>query len=363
MGMVRYEALKVSVQVSAAYEVIIDAGFASEVLLSLPAKRIGIISDSTVLAIHGEALLKSLEHAGKQVACYTFSPGETSKTIETFMAASRQFLREGLDRKSAIMALGGGVVGDVAGFVAASYMRGIDFYQLPTSLLSMVDASVGGKTGINTAEGKNLLGAFWQPKAVLISTQTLQTLPLSEFKQGAVEHFKHGLLADSHILDDILHPEFKPQGDPEFLKATIARSVAVKASIVARDERESGERAFLNLGHTLAHALESATRHALPHGDAVAYGLLFTALLAKGRGFADETGRVLELLRWLKPAPLLIERLEVLEPYMLRDKKAEAGKLRFVLLREVGQPELVTDISLEERQVAWSDLGRLTKDL
>ena len=255
-----------------------------------------------------------------------------------------------------MIALGGGVIGDLSGFVAASYMRGIAFYQIPTNVLSMVDSSIGGKTGINLPEGKNLVGAFWQPQAVFMDMQTLRSLPESEFRQGAVELFKHGLLADPSILADVESPEFHPKGNAEFLQDIIKRSVQVKANIVAIDEKEQNIRAYLNLGHTLAHALEAASDHQLSHGEAVAYGLVFDAHLSKQRGYADETERLLKFLRWMKPKPLGISDLSELEPYMLRDKKNEAGKVKFVILKKIGEPVMVDDVTLEERERAWAFL-------
>ena len=248
------------------------------------------------------------------------------------------------------------MIGDLSGFVAASYMRGINFYQIPTNVLSMVDSSVGGKTGINLPEGKNLVGAFWQPQAVFMDMNMLRSLPEREFRQGAVELFKHGLLADASILPDVESPEFHPKGDAEFLRNIIQRSVKVKADIVAIDEKEQNIRAFLNLGHTLAHALEAVTHHRLSHGEAVAYGLVFDAHLAKQRGYADEVERILRFLRWMKPEPLGVKDLAELEPYMLRDKKNEEGKVKFVILKCIGEPVMIDDVSFEERSKAWAFL-------
>jgi 3-dehydroquinate synthase len=223
-----------------------------------------------------------------------------------------------------------------------------------------VDSSVGGKTGINLDEGKNLVGAFWQPKTVFMDVCYLRSLPEREFRQGAVELFKHGLLADKSILTDVENPEFNPEGDAAFLIDIIRRSVKVKADIVAVDEKEQNIRAYLNLGHTLAHAIEAATNHRLTHGEAVAYGLVFDAHLAKQRGYADEVERVVHFLQWMKPKALAVKDLVGLEPYMLRDKKNEGGKVAFVILKHIGDPTRVTDVSLSERQAAWAFLQRLT---
>jgi 3-dehydroquinate synthase len=200
------------------------------------------------------------------------------------------------------------------------------------------------------------VGAFWQPQAVFMDMNTLRSLPESEFRQGAVELFKHGLLADPSILPDVESPEFHPKGDTEFLRNIIQRSVQVKADIVSQDEKELNIRTYLNLGHTLAHALEAATHHHLSHGEAVAYGLVFDAHLAKQRGYADETERVIHFLDWMNPKPLGLETVAELEPYMLRDKKNEASKVKFVILKKINEPVMVDDVSFEERVRAWEFL-------
>jgi 3-dehydroquinate synthase len=346
------------VQVSQPYPIYFGENLATFIAETIQEKRLVIISNEVVAPLYANELAEALRQQNKIVSVHTVPDGEDSKSAEMFAKLLAELARANLDRKSAVIALGGGVVGDLAGFVAASYMRGIAFYQIPTTLLAMVDSSVGGKTGINLAEGKNLVGAFWQPKAVFTDMRYLRSLPVPEFRQGAVELFKHGLLADQSILADVENPEFNPKGDAAFLIDIIKRSVKVKADIVAADEREQNIRAYLNLGHTLAHALEAATNHGLTHGEAVAYGLVFDAHLAKQRGYADEVGRVERFLRWMNPKALEIKELEVLEPYMLRDKKNEAGKVAFVILKKIGEPVLVTDVSLQERQAAWAFLQR-----
>jgi 3-dehydroquinate synthase len=343
----------VTVEVTPPYPIIVEPKLLTRAARHIHERRLALVSDERVAALHGHTVQHSLEQAGKRVTRYTVPPGEASKSLARFEALLRQLARDGFDRRSAVLALGGGVVGDLAGFVAASYMRGVAFYQLPTSLLAMVDASVGGKTGVNLPEGKNLIGAFWQPCAVLIDPEVLATLSMREFKQGAVELFKHGLLAAPESLDEVLAPAFRPGGDSAFLSRLIARSVEVKARIVARDEREAGERAFLNLGHTLAHALEAASNHRLAHGDAVAYGLLYAGLLAARRGYADETVRYEALLRWLGPSPLPVHDWETLQPYLLRDKKHHSGRQRWVLLRRLGEPVIADDVTPSELERAW----------
>lgn len=348
---------RVTVNVAPAYQVLIGRGLLPELAAHIGATTIALISDEQVAAQYLDRVKGGLEHTQKRVIPYTVSPGESSKSLPTYGELLRQLARDGIDRSAAVLALGGGVVGDLAGFVAASYMRGIAFYQCPTSLLAMVDASVGGKTGLNLPEGKNLVGAFWQPQEVFADIDTLTTLPEHEFKQGAVELFKHGLLADPSILEAMTSPEFHRHGDATLLSELIYRSVKVKAEIVAMDEREAGKRAHLNLGHTLAHALEAYSHHqdhpSISHGDAVAYGLLFAAKLAAQRGFADETSRISEFLHWVQPSALHIPSFEVLLPYLQRDKKHQGGTQRWVLLEQIGAPVIIADLQEHELQTAW----------
>jgi 3-dehydroquinate synthase len=345
-----------TVNVSQAYPIYFGENLSQFIAKTIQEKRLAIISNDMVAPLYAHQLADVLRQQGKTVSIHTVPDGEDSKSSEMFAKLLAELAQHNLDRKSAVLALGGGVVGDLAGFVAASYMRGIAFYQIPTTLLAMVDSSVGGKTGINLAEGKNLVGAFWQPQAVFMDMRYLRSLPEQEFRGGAVELFKHGLLADPIILQDVDNPEFNSKGQTEFLIDIIKRSVKVKADIVAMDEKEQNIRAYLNLGHTLAHALEAATHHHLTHGEAVAYGLVFDAHLAKQRGYADEVEPCVRFLRWMNPKPLTVESLDVLEPYMLRDKKNEAGKVKFVILEAIGKPIIVDDVTVGEREQAWEFL-------
>ncbi len=345
-----------TVQVSQPYSIYFGENLATFIAETVREKHLVIISNDVVAPLYADELVAVLRQHGKTVAIAGVPDGEDSKSPKMFAILLSELAQHNLDRKSAVLALGGGVVGDLAGFVAASYMRGIAFYQLPTTLLAMVDSSVGGKTGINLAEGKNLVGAFWQPQAVFMDIRYLRSLPEREFRQGAVELFKHGLLADKSILADVENLEFNPKGKTEFLIDIIKRSVKVKADIVAIDEKEQNIRAYLNLGHTLAHALEAATSHQLTHGEAVAYGLVFDAHLAKQRGYADEVDRVVRFLHWMKPKALEVKALDALEPYMQRDKKNEGGKVKFAILKSIGEPVMIDDVTRQEREQAWAYL-------
>ena len=353
--------MKLTVALTPPYDVVVEAGVLVRTGDYILAPRLALISDEKVAPLYADTVQKSLEVANSQVFLYTVRASEDSKSLGTLETLLSRLAQDGFNRQSAVVALGGGVVSDLAGFVAASYMRGLDFYTLSTTLLGMVDASVGGKTGVNLPEGKNLVGAFWQPKAVLMDVSTLATLPEREFRGGAVELFKHGLLADPKLLDDVVDARFHRDGPADFLEAAIARSVKVKADIVAEDEREGGRRAYLNLGHTLAHALEAYTDHALSHGDAVTYGLLFATKLAAARGYADETGRVRAFVRWVNPTPLPDIPLDPLLPFIARDKK-HLSKQRWVLLKRIGQPFLADDVQESELQAAWVYLQKAVKE-
>lgn len=345
----------IRVAVAAPYTVTVGEGVLPLLAEQVRQHRIALVSDTSVAPLHADAAAAPLERAGRSVERYLVPPGEGSKSPATWGALLGRMARDGFDRGGAVIALGGGVVGDLAGFVAATYLRGVAFYQAPTSLLAMVDASVGGKTGINLPEGKNLVGAFWQPGAVVADVATLRTLPEPQFRQGAVELFKHGLLADPALLE-LVGPAFTRDAPAETLAEAVARSVAVKADVVSRDEREGGVRAHLNLGHTLAHALEAVSEHRLGHGDAVAYGLLYAGLLARVRGWADLTPRLRRLLAWVRPGPLPEVPFEALEPYLDRDKKVAEGRRRFVLLEDIGRPRVVGDVPRRDQAEAWEAL-------
>jgi len=344
----------VQVAVEPPYSVDVGPDLLRELLPGIVAQeRVAVITDENVGRAHGKRVVDALVAAGKSVQLLVVPAGEGSKSLSRYSALLQDLAAAGLPRDAAVISLGGGVMGDLGGFVAATYMRGVAFYQAPTSLLAMVDASVGGKTGLDLPQGKNLVGAFWQPLAVVADVDTLRTLPLREFRQGTVEAFKHGLLAAPDLLGE-LGRGWAPDAPTERLTDVVARSVAVKAAVVASDERERGVRAHLNLGHTLAHALEAASGHALAHGDAVAYGLVYAALVGRGRGYADLVGRTLEFLHWVAPAPLPRTDFATVLAYMGRDKKVLGGQLRMVLLENVGRPVIVSDLSDRELEAAWA---------
>ncbi|MBX3144927.1 MAG: 3-dehydroquinate synthase, partial [Trueperaceae bacterium] len=267
-----------TVALQPAYPVHVSSGLLRAAHEHIREKTVVVVTDENVARLHAPTLVESLTKAGRVVHLMTVPPGEDSKSIAVWGGLLSRMAELALGRDCAVAALGGGVVGDLAGFVAASYLRGVAFYQLPTTLLAMVDSSVGGKTGVDLPQGKNLVGAFWQPRAVLADVSTLATLPEREFRQGTVEFVKHGYLANpSHV--EIYKEDWTTRTEPERLGAAILANVKVKADVVVADERESGVRATLNLGHTLAHALETVGHHDLHHGEAVAVGLVFAGAL------------------------------------------------------------------------------------
>ena len=310
-----------------------------------------IITDSNVRELYGETVLKSLAQSDLQVDIMTIPVGESSKSVGILEELWKQTLSLGADRKSVVIALGGGVVGDLAGFVAASYGRGIRFVQIPTSLLATVDSSVGGKVGINLPGAKNMVGAFWQPQAVLIDVAVLQSLPARDYQAGLAEVVKYGVIQDEDFFSRLENNVgLILERDAEFMRDVIARCCELKAYVVANDERETtGLRAILNYGHTFCHAIEACTGYGTyMHGEAVAIGMLCASRLAEmlGRVTEVETQRQQNLLEQLHlpiALPDDLEREPMVEA-MKRDKKTEHGKIRFILPTKIGHVELVDNV-------------------
>ncbi|GGO39927.1 3-dehydroquinate synthase [Deinococcus humi] len=315
-----------------AYGVEIGSGLLSR--LQVPQRHIALIHPADLPAQFVEAVRASLS----PTVTIEVPARDDCKTLEVLGSVLSRLAAANIPRDGAVVGLGGGAATDLAGFAAASYLRGVAFYTLPTTLLGMVDAAVGGKTGVNLPEGKNLVGAFHPPRAVWCDTDTLTTLPDAVFREGAAEAYKHGLISDPSLLERVLSPQFKPGGMN--LEDTLADAIAVKAGVVTRDPTEQGERAYLNFGHTLAHALEAVTNHAVTHGEAVGYGMHYAALLSHAVGGADLTPHTLAFLNWQRPAPLFRLTFEDVMPYMARDKKADSQGVRFVLLHELARPYL-----------------------
>ena len=286
-----------------------------------------------------------------------FDDGERAKTLRTVEGICRELARAGADRGSLAVALGGGVVGDVAGFAAASYARGIRIVHVPTTLTAQVDSAIGGKTGVNLPEGKNLVGAFYQPGLVVADPDVLRTLPEREFRAGLYEVVKYAVMGDAELFEKLERNMARISRSSRLLDDVIARCVRIKADIVSRDERESGLRQALNLGHTFGHGLEKLTHYGrFLHGEAVGWGVIAAAELAARRGMLSlgETSRMVRLVLRLGPLPALrgITTKQLWEA-MRSDKKARAGKLRFILPIRVGAVEAVDDVTLESVKAVW----------
>jgi len=297
--------------------------------------RFAIITHENIAELYGNQLQQTLNAAGLNTALFTFPAGEKNKSRESKAAIEDQLLSHSFGRDSCIIALGGGIVTDFAGFVAATFARGIPYVSIPTSLLAMVDASVGGKTGVNTPFGKNLIGAIHQPKKVIIDPDTLKTLPLKNLAEGFVEMIKHGLVADAAYFSFLeTHSKELLSLDFNLLNKAIFESCKIKKAIVEEDEREGGKRRLLNYGHTVGHALEKLTDYTLSHGEAVALGLL-----VEGQFSTIDIDRIRNILT-LYGLPLQMPHisLDQLLNAMVLDKKSLKGKPRFVILQEIGSP-------------------------
>jgi 3-dehydroquinate synthase len=341
------------------YDVAIGAGLlevaGDRIAPLLKTRRTAIVSDETVWGLHGARLTASLERAGITCPSIIVPPGEQTKSFEGLAEVSDRLLALELDRGDVITAFGGGVVGDLAGFAAAIYKRGVDFVQIPTTLLAQVDSSVGGKTAIDTARGKNLVGAFHQPRLVLADLDVLATLPEREMRAGYAEVIKYGLLGDFGFFEWLeVNGAAVLSREPMALAEAVARSVAMKAEIVAEDETEQGRRALLNLGHTFGHALEAETGYgaALLHGEAVAAGMALAFRFSASQGLCatQDAGRAGAAIA---AAGLPIALAEVpghpfdaerLVRHMAQDKKAEDGRLTFILARGPGQAFVAKDV-------------------
>ena len=277
-----------------------------------------------------------------KVQVHQFDDRESAKTLGTVEAIARKLVRAGADRRSLLIAVGGGVVGDVVGFVAASFLRGVALVQVPTTVVAQVDSAVGGKTGVNLPEGKNLVGAFYPPKLVLVDPEVLGSLPEREFRGGLAEVIKYGVIADEELFAYLEQNMGQIRNrDAKALEHVIRRSIAIKAQVVSRDEKETGLREILNYGHTFAHALESVTRYRkYRHGEAVAWGMMCAALLGHevAKAPADDVARIIALVRRIGPLPSwpAIPPRRLFEA-MRADKKTKFGKVRFVLSPRLGQ--------------------------
>ena len=348
------------------YRILVGAGILAGVGAELARLKVGgkvaLVTDPTILSLHGAAVSRSLAEAGFDVTPVLLPEGERAKTLEVAASTWDRFLEAGLDRGSTVVALGGGAVGDLAGFAAATYMRGVNFVQMPTTLLAQVDASIGGKTAIDHARAKNLIGAFHQPRLVISDTAMLLTLPEREYRSGMAEVIKHGIVLDAAYFADVegAAPALRAR-EPAALERIVAGSCRLKASVVERDEQEAELRHVLNYGHTIGHAIEAITGYQrFAHGEAVSLGIAAEAGIAERLGLAKPGVRARQLaaLDALglpvcgvgEPPERVIEALS-------RDKKAKDGRVPFILAPEIGAFRLVYDVPRATILEAVADLG------
>ena len=340
---------------------------ADELAALLAGRQLVIITDRHVAPLHLEPTKRALAAHAASTSCFILPAGEASKSFSVYEKLVNDILALPIDRQTVLVALGGGVIGDLVGFAAASLLRGLDFIQIPTSLLAQVDSSVGGKTGINTPAGKNLVGAFHQPRLVLADIGLLASLPEREIKAGYAEVVKYGLLGDADFFDWLeKHGRDVLSGNPEAQAEAVRRSCQAKAEIVAADEREAGQRALLNLGHTFAHAFEAVAGYdgRLLHGEAVSAGLVCAFAFSRQLGLCS--GQDVERVKAHLTAmsmPASADELpagqaapQVLIDHMRKDKKARQGKLTFILARQIGE-------AFVDRNIDEAELNRFLESL
>jgi len=345
-------------QRDASYDIMIGRGLLGDlaglVRSACPASRYAVITDSHVGKLYGAQAVARLRDATLPAQLFEFPAGEWNKTRETWALLCDRMIAAQFGRDAAVIALGGGVVGDVAGFVAATYLRGIPYVQVPTTLLAMIDSSIGGKTGVDVPAGKNLLGAFHQPRLVVADLDALGSLAPAQLAAGMAEAVKHGVIADREyfaFLERECQTVGKQAAPPDVVERLVRRSVEIKAEVVAADEREAGRRAILNFGHTVGHAIEATAKFDVLHGEAVGIGMAYEARLAEALGVA-ETGTARRICGLLEGYGLPVElpdtaTVDGLVAAMQLDKKTRDGTVRFALPRAVG-------VMCGDRQAGWT---------
>ncbi len=349
------------------YDILIGAGLLDHCHQFLEqyktGKRIFLISNPTVSRLFGKNILQRLSGNGYQVTEIFIPDGEAHKSLETVETIYSALITQGADRSSTLVALGGGVTGDIVGFVAATFLRGVRYLQIPTTLLSQVDSSVGGKTGVNHRLGKNLIGAFYQPDLVCIDTNTLASLPPREFQSGLYEAVKYGLICDSDFFEFFeSHLEEIQKRTPHALEKLISRCCEIKAKITSSDEKEQGLRRILNFGHTFGHALEGATEfQGLIHGEAIAWGMLAETRLSFMKGYLSESKsqRISDGIRRIGELPPvdLVPTQGILEA-MKCDKKRQNDQIVFVLLEDIGKTRVTAGIEEDVLIQAWKEISQ-----
>ena len=318
-------------------------------------KKLLAVTDSNVFGLWYEKIEKILTDSGYEVHVHVLPAGEENKNIDGVLGICRACIEHGLDRKSMILAVGGGVVGDMAGFAAAMYMRGIRFVQIPTTLLSQSDSSVGGKTGVDFEGVKNIIGAFHQPSLVYINPETLKTLPEAEFRSGMGEVIKHGIIRDEEFFEFLYdNSEDIKALKPDIMLKTVMQNCKIKAAVVETDEKEQGLRAILNFGHTIGHAVESAENFSKTHGECVALGMCAAAHIAKERGMLsnadfEKIGKIIKMYGFNTGFSADNETVERL---IKLDKKSIGGKVGFVLPKKIGEVTRLYDV--EENEISKS---------
>ena len=355
---------------SRSYEVLIGSGLiarAGECLGTFLAnKRAFVVTVPPVRKRWAKPLVQSLELAGIQSTILEIPDGERAKRLATLEKLAEKLVAAGADRGAALVALGGGVVGDVTGFLASIYMRGVDVIQIPTTVVAQVDAAIGGKTGVNLVAGKNLLGAFHQPRAVLADSAVLKTLPARQYRAGLYEALKCGVIGDAGLfrLFEEKHKEILER-DESVVEKVITDSVRLKASIVSADEREGGLRQVLNLGHTIGHALEAETGYKLLlHGEAVGWGLLAATHIALSTGKLDSVtaGRIMNAVLGLGELPRMDLKTANVLKRLKFDKKTRQGVVHFILPREIGKVEITSDVGESTVRAAVEEIRKLARN-
>lgn len=347
------------------YEILIESGsltrIGEEIASVCRGRAAVVVTEPAVGDLYAQDVIKSLHHAGFQTFTAEVAGGEECKTLATVSSLYDRLLNIQMDRTGVLVTLGGGVIGDLGGFGAATYLRGIDFIQIPTTLLAQVDASIGGKVGVNLPQGKNLVGAFYQPKRVLIDPDVLATLPERQFRSGLAELIKHGIISDQELLGFIrTQAKALERLDRDVLEKAIARSCEIKASVVMQDEKESGLRAVLNYGHTVAHGIETATDYVkYAHGEAVSIGMVTAALISEAIGLAPRgiAGEIAETLSsvGLPVIPDNTVSIDAVLDAMIHDKKVMFGKLRFVLLESIGETVITDAVTEADIRAAFAE--------
>ncbi len=359
--------LTVNYENKPAYDIVMKSNFeglAKELHgLSMENRKLMIITDSNVGAHYASQVMDALKSVSNTICCYTIPAGEANKNLDTVNHCYEELILQGFDRNDVLIALGGGVVGDLTGFVGATYLRGIRFIQVPTSLLSMVDSSIGGKTGVDFKAYKNMVGAFYQPQLVYMNLSVLTTLPDAEYFSGMGEIIKHGLIKDITYYNWLKNQyEQIALKDLETLKEMIYRSCQIKKEVVEADPKEQGERATLNFGHTIGHSIEKLMNFSLLHGECVSLGMAGAAFISKERGNISDTDYN-DILRTIQlfHQPIHVAGLSVEEVYEVTklDKKMDAAKIKFILLSQIGTSVIDTTVSPDEMKRAIQSVLKL----